>query len=481
MIDLQFLSLVAKQKPMKRIAAFIICLFLVTSYSAKSQVYDAQNVTLLSNWFDPAVQPEPGYGIKYNGLWGYTDSSGHEYAIIGATHGVYYIDVTNPASPVEVDFVPGARTQCIWREIKTYSHYCYMISDDSPPNSFQIADLQYLPDSVHIVYDSNTLFERAHTLFIDSNLLYCGLVKGGQFPVQASMAVFSLANPEQPVLLRKLNDDFNLLSNNQVHDMFVRNDTIYASCAYDGLYIFTYDRVNNQFVYQNSITTYPSNGYNHSSALTDDGHTLVFTDEVPAGLAVKVLDVTDIQNLTIQTTFESNPGATPHNPFMVGNMCYIAYYQDGLQIYDVSNPTTPVRTGYFDTYWQNPAGTYPNPAYAGAWGAYPYLPSGNILVSDMQNGLYVLDASAIQGTAEIKNPDALNLYPNPVQSGSMIHAGNKVANGAFIRIHDITGRIVKESLMKDDQVDTRNLKPGLYNVIVTTADHKEMRSRVIIY
>lgn len=459
-----------------------ILIMLTSFYCAKAQtVYDAQNISLLSNWDDPSVAAEPFYGIRYNGIWGWADSSGNEYALIGATSGVYFVNVTNPSVPVLSDFVPGRRSGCIWREIKTYSHYAYLISDDNSPNSFQIVDLQYLPDSVSVVYDSNTLFERAHTLFVDGDKLYCGIVKGGQFTSTSAMAVFDLsANPVLPVFLRSINTDFPaLLTNNQVHDMYVRNDTVYASAAYDGLFIFKYNRSANDFTLLSSLTSYPQQGYNHSSALTDDGHTLVFMDEVPNGLAVKVLDVTDLSNLNITALFQSNTGPTPHNPFIVGNICYIAYYQDGLQVYDVSSPANPIRLGYFDTHFQTPmGGPYPSPAYQGAWGAFPYLPSGRVLVSDMQNGLYVLDASGLSGLSSPGNAGLfqLQIFPNPLSKGQnsriILPEHIKDFSGCRIQIYSSDGRLMGDAPVtaRITEISSGEWSAGLYTAILTTPE-----------
>jgi choice-of-anchor B domain-containing protein len=416
----------------------IKCLLFLTAGVANAQTYQSLNMNLQSNWYDSTVIAEPAYGIKYNGIWGY-EANGREYALVGSTAGVYFIDITNPQLPVKSDFVIGRRDACIWREIKTYSHYAYLISDDQSPNSFQIVDLQYLPDSVHVVADYTTLFERAHTLFIDGNKLYVGIVRGGQFTQNASMAVFSLNNPVAPTYLRSINDDYpTLLPGNQVHDMFVRNDTIYASCGYDGLYIFKYDSTSNHFQVINSLTSYPSQGYNHSSALADNS-TLIFMDEVPAGLPIKVLDVSDVQNLTVTSVFSSNPTVTPHNPFIVGNTCYVAYYLDGLQVYDVSDPYNATRIAYFDTHNQEPlGGPYPSLAYQGAWGAYPFFSSGNIAVSDMQNGLFVLNQTA-SGLINLMLENT-SIFPNPVNANQTITISNlKNDNNLFVELYDLKG------------------------------------------
>lgn len=434
----------------------LISLLLILSKSTQAQVYQSMNMNLQSNWYDSTVIAEPAYGIKYNGIWGY-EANGREYALIGSTPGVYFIDITNPQNPVKADFVAGRRGACIWREIKTYSHYAYLISDDQSPNSFQIVDLQYLPDSVHVVADYTTLFERAHTLFVDGNKLYVGLVRGGQFASNQSMAVFSLNNPEMPSFLRSINDDYpSLLPGNQVHDMFVRNDTVYASCGYDGLFIFKYDSAANQFQLINSLTSYPSQGYNHSSALADNG-SLVFMDEVPSGLPIKVLDVNDLQNLTVTSTFSSNPIVTPHNPFIIGNMCYVAYYLDGLQVYDISDPYNPTRTAYFDTHFQEPlGGPYPSLAYQGAWGAYPFFSSGNIAVSDMQNGLFVLN----QTSSGLNNYTMNNVtvFPNPASSNQKVTIANMKKNGTtLIEIYSAEGNRIYSKASANESVIEINL------------------------
>ena len=219
-------------------------LFLIIAVSISfnlSAQYSSQNIFFVGQWYNPAQPPEPTYGIKYNSVWGWVDTadSNREYAILGSGLGTHIIDISNPTAPIEVDFVPGRQTGCIWREYKTYGKYLYAISDDVVPNSFQIMDLSYLPDSVKIVHDDNSIFERAHTLFIENDLLYVGSPKENSFGLAYSMAVYSLSNPELPTLLRTLNQDDPSIT--WVHDMYVRNDTVYASCGYQGLFFYKYN------------------------------------------------------------------------------------------------------------------------------------------------------------------------------------------------------------------------------------------------
>src|SRR5688572_27796832 len=116
--------------------------------------YQSKNITLLGHWDDANAQSKDSMGTQYSSVYGYYDAAKQkEYAIVGGSKGTYFVEVTDPANPVVRDFVAGRRDSCTWREFRTYDKYAYMVSDDYAPNSFQIADLSYLPDSVHLVYD----------------------------------------------------------------------------------------------------------------------------------------------------------------------------------------------------------------------------------------------------------------------------------------------------------------------------------------
>jgi choice-of-anchor B domain-containing protein len=432
-----------------------------------------RNISLLSVWDDSMnVVPEPTYGIRYQGCTGWVDTSnGREYAVIGSSRpGTYIIEVTNPAAPVLRDYIPGIgnANKSIWHEYQTFGKYLYIVSDDGGPNTFQIADMSYLPDSVHLVHNDSSIFKRSHTIFIDGNKLYCGSVDRVGAP-DASMAVYSLANPQVPALLRMLNDDYPFISH--VHDMFVRNDTVYASCGTQGLYIYKFNS-NNTFTQLGSLPN-PSGNYNHSSFLNADGTVLINCDEVPAGIPVKLVDVTDITNPGIYTTFTSNVGATPHNPYIKDGKAIIAYYQDGVQIYNIDNPASPFRIGYFDTHPQN-VGNYPNPPYQGAWGAWPFLPSGVLLVSDMQMGLFVLDPGALlTSRAEIaEQKTSVTLFPNPSSTNIFIHYESAKEFLAAVEVVDIAGRKVFSGMkilngkqsgeIRYFLLSSRNLRTGNY-------------------
>ena len=146
-------------------AVILSYLLLFTLTFVNAQIYDSYNVALLANWKNTNEPTNTAAGNSYSGVWGWHDAvKNKEYAILGAATGTYFIDVTDPYNPVQKGYLAGISGPCTWREIKTYSHYVYIASDVCTPNAFQIVDLQYLPDSIHIVMNDASLFARAHCL-----------------------------------------------------------------------------------------------------------------------------------------------------------------------------------------------------------------------------------------------------------------------------------------------------------------------------
>ena len=84
--------------------------------------------------------------------------------------------------------------------------------------------------------------------------------------------------------------------------------------------------------------------------------------------------------------------AIDHNGYVKNNTYYFANYRAGFRVLDISDidNSSFTETGYFDTYPEDD-GT----AYDGAWSVYPYLPSGNIIISDINRGLFIVRESGI--------------------------------------------------------------------------------------
>lgn len=342
----------------------------------------AEEANLLYNWQDSTLVINNWPGGRYNEVWG-TYINGREIGIIGSTAGVHFIDVTDPAAGHEIEsaFIPGAAQGAIMihRDYHDYDGYLYTVADEGA-STLQVIDMHQLPDTAFVVYDSNEFIVKSHNIFIDADAarLYS---TGGE-----GVTVLSLENPEVPVLIGQFPNAGLALP--YAHDLYVRNDTAYLNCGNDGLWAVDFTDIESPQILGN-MTIYEQQGYNHAGWMHETEPYYYLADETH-GMDVKVVTVSDHNDMNVINTFDAeSPAQTsiPHNLIVRGDYLYVSYYYDGVQVYDISDPENPVRAFYYDTY----AGA-DMAGFHGAWGVYPYFPSGNILVSDMQTGLYLFEA-----------------------------------------------------------------------------------------
>lgn len=445
---------------------FFLGLFLF-ALTAQAQYFTGYNMVQVSRWDNDSL-PQLGSQAFSNG-WGWYDSTTErEYAIIGSIDSTYFFDVTRPENPVLCDVRAGRAKRSVWREYKTYQHYCYAVSDIAG-SSLQIFDMQYLPDSVSLVYDSDSLIMRSHSIYIDKDRLYCNAtVTRANKP--AAVTVLGLADPENPVFLGTLRPP--IFDGNpafvKCHDAFVRNDTLYCSGENPGVFIYDMTDADNGILL-GTITEYPERGYNHSGYLSDDGQIFVFTDE-NANLGIKAYDVSDLGDPELQSVFRSHANAIAHNPYFIGRRLYVSYYHDGVYVWNLDDPKNPEVIAWYDTYPQN--GTEYN-GFEGCWGIYPYLPSGNLLAFDMTNGLFVLRMDAAAGSNEITETKDFFLYPNPASSSFDMSWRQAETENLKIELIDMQGRVMysqaflAENGKNEASIPVNELKKAVYLVQLT--------------
>lgn len=375
-----------------------LCTLLAASAFAQFQPGTNNNITLL------------GHQHKYNeysNIWGYTDSRGNEYALVGTDIGLSVVNVTDPTKPVEVDFVPGPGPTA-WREIKVYNNYAYVVSEASTPeehSGLQALDLSTLPDSVNFFYSSHwpnvgtpTTRARAHSITVDEEgYLYIqgGTATAGTGGVNGGIRIFSLADPLVPIPVGLYNPRY-------VHDSFVRKNILFNSNINDGGHIDVLDITNRAAPRLLTQIIYPQ-GFSHNSGTTEDGNYLLTTDEV-SGYTMKVWDIrvlwdndpSNDGNIELVAEYLGDPAQIAHNVHVRGNYAFLSHYVEGVKVLDIHDPRDPVEVGYYDTYPE------PGDGFNGDWGVFPYFPSGNFVVSDIQTGLYIFKfnnarAGGVQG------------------------------------------------------------------------------------
>ncbi len=352
---------------MKRKQLLLLFLLIHTGLSAQL------NTTLVDNF---------SYSIRLNDVWGYATPDRVEYALVGARTGVSIVSLANPTALTEVAFVEGESSN--WRDIKTWQHYAYVVNEGG--GGLQIIDLSNLPNSVSSTNWTfvllETEFQKAHNIFIDEfGIAY---ITGSNV---ASVLMLDLAsNPEQPRFI-------GTFSRGYTHDTYVRNNFAYNANINDGeFHIIDIIDKENPLLLATQSTPFE---FTHNTWLSDDSKTL-FTSDERANATIAAYDISEPNN--IQLLDEVTPlksqglggGTVPHNVFVKNDFLVISFYTDGVIIVDASRPTNLIEVGNYDTFLVTEYG------FNGCWGVYPFLPSGLILATDRDNGLFVIEPNYVR-------------------------------------------------------------------------------------
>lgn len=353
--------------------------------------YDSNRVNL---WSQIPLTAMPGSPSSGAGCTGYVSPNGHEYAIMGVRTGTLIVDITVPKYPIVISLVTGATS--LWHENTVLGDYAYLVSDQTGPG-IQIVDLTQVDTTrsapVVATYSGNNL-STIHTIQANpaSKTLY---VNGSN----RGLVFLDATNPTNLVEVGRWTTKY-------VHDCTPVNYTsgpwagkeiLMACCGTNGFYILDVTNKANVVVLSH-LQYLASGGYCHSGMLTPDKRYYLINDEfdenngVVAGATTHVIDIQDLANPVEVTQFHNPISVIDHNSMFQDGYMFLASYRGGLRIYDPTDPLALREIAYFDT--------YPGPdaySYDGAWGTCAKFPSGNVIISDINRGLFVVDPSEAKG------------------------------------------------------------------------------------
>ena len=363
---------------MKRITTLLLLGAALLLFRGEVEAQNLPEIDLLNMELLDRIEPitTEEAGGTHNSCWGYVAPDGHEYGFFGTRVGTYIIDLD--AVPIrEVAFIPGP--QSTWRNIKTHGEVAYISTENrtvSEGAGLQIVDLSTLPDSARLVRTDTTLMLSAHTLWSADGYLYA---LGTRAEVGLNGGALIMDVDTDPLYPQRVGG----VDIRYYHDAFVRNDTLVGAAINDGGVdlVDVSDKENPQLIGQ---IAYPFAG-THNTALTEDGGYVLTSDEIGfTKKTMKVWDIADPDDPILVAEYTPDIEETIHNVRVRGRYAFVAWYTAGVRVVDMSDPLHPREVAYADTY------PGPDGGFNGTWEVYPWLPSGRIIASDRNSGLYLL-------------------------------------------------------------------------------------------
>lgn len=362
-----------------------------------ADIYPCHNYDLMSHIPLSVFNSQPGSDI-----WGWADTeTGKEYAIMGVLDGTVFVDVSDPLSPI---FLGGLSTQSygnIWRDIKVYENYAFIVADNAGEHGMQIFDLRHLrtvanpPQSFtpDLHYSG---FGSAHNIVVNQDTGYAYIVgtdRNG--PYAGDTIIIDIENPLNPIeagTISGYSHDAQVVVYDGPDAEHFGKD-IYIGSNEDKVLIVDVTNKGNPIVL--SSIGYSNTGYTHQGWFTEDMRYFIVGDEIDeltfgGNTRTLIFDLEDLDNPLFSFDYLGPTTAIDHNGYVNGSTFYLANYRAGVRMIDIANieNSSISEIGYFDTYPDNDVASFD-----GAWSVYPYLPSGNILVSDIDRGLFVIRKS----------------------------------------------------------------------------------------
>jgi choice-of-anchor B domain-containing protein len=338
-----------------------------------------------------------------NDSWGWTDpTTNKEYAIMGLNNGTAFIDITDTNNPVYLGKLPTASVNSIWRDIKVYKNHAFIVSE-AANHGMQVFDLTRLRNvtgsPTNYTADKNfTDFGKAHNIVINEDSGYAYIVGASRSSTYGGGPIFvNIQDPLNPIIeggfaAGGYSHDAQVITYTGPDTDYTGNEILIGSNENEIVIADVSDKTNPIII---STISYSNVEYAHQGWFTEDLKYFILGDELDEqsygnNTRTIVFDFTDLDNPLYHFDYFGFTAAIDHNGYVKDNIYYQANYTAGVRMVDVSNTENKVfsEVGFFDTYPNNN-----NAAFNGVWNVYPYFPSGKIIISDIDNGFFVIKKS----------------------------------------------------------------------------------------
>ncbi len=351
-------------------------------------------------------------------IWGWTDSqTGREYALFGHSDGTAFVDITDPSAPSYLGQLPTATDSSIWRDIKVYQDHAFVVSDANGPHGMQVFDLTRLRNvTTPQNFSADTTwgrfgFRSAHNIAINEDSGYAYLV--GTTDASGGMVFVDISNPTSPQEVGTFAAD------GYTHDAQIVNysgpDSVYLgreiafNSNEDTLTIVDVTNKSNPLMLGRQ--EYADSAYAHQGWLTEDHKYFLMTDEGDEFSSstrlprTHVWDVQDLNSPQYVGFSEGTVQSVDHNLYVHDGLVYAADYSSGLRVFEMTDLDSADLT---EIAWIDTSPDHAGVGFDGAWSVFPYFESGSIIVSDQENGLFVVRLESQLPDPDFNDDNVLN-------------------------------------------------------------------------
>ncbi|MBI3654961.1 MAG: hypothetical protein HY232_00900 [Acidobacteria bacterium] len=246
-----------------------------------------------------------------------------------------------------------------------------------------IADVSDPANPREIAMYTENIRNGVHNLFVDGDYMY--LCDNGSGPLH----IVNISDPANPFEVATHRP-----TRGRTHDLAVYENRAYLANLGGGFQILDVSDPSNPTI----LATHAYSGaVTHDAWPSPDRNFLLTTDESCAGGHLRIWDISDFDNIRQVGEYQADGARnlSIHKSEWVDNYIFIGYYQKGLRVVDVTDPTQPTEVAHYNT-WDNTRVLLA--CYEGAWGTVTERAGDTfrIYVSDISTGLWVFDLTPIK-------------------------------------------------------------------------------------
>ncbi|MEL1229501.1 MAG: choice-of-anchor B family protein [Candidatus Neomarinimicrobiota bacterium] len=408
------------------------------------------------------ISPNDLGGNELNDIWGWTDpATNREYALVGLTNGLSFVDITEPLYTKVLGHLPTQTRTSAWRDIKVYKNHAFVVADNVGNHGVQVFDLTQLRGVTSFTtFQPNTVYDQVgsvHNIAINEETGYAYAVGTDG----CGAHIINVQDPKNPTYAGCLKDtDTGRRGDGYVHDgqfvIYRGPDSDYYgkeiafTCNETALSIADISDKNNLKIISNYQTDYSGARYIHQGWLSEDHRYFYVNDELNERNGIDtyqntfIFDVTDLDNPKVAGFYNSNLRTIDHNNYVVDTLMFQSNYSTGLRVLSIADPINPREIAFFDTY---PSGN--KVSFVGSWSNYPYFASKTIVVSSIEEGLYVLKINegedlSIESSYPVPSTFTLEQnYPNPFNPTTNINYNLSSDGYVSLIVFNAAGQVVK--------------------------------------